>query len=220
MRMMFRLILMALCLTCLALRSPAGAEEAQPQTKSEEQWLVELRNSASYEKGLEEIRQRVDLAYDSGAIAGAKHWETVNSYYFTLARAKGCKTAMQLADGPTKECQKVAGSEPTLRGAEYQKGRDQIVALSRETLRPTRTQDVLLNIYDFGYVQGMRHGLRQHHDDLEWKQAYYKACVTRTADAQSEPVCATESKRWSAALLDRLSKQIESFGASTSKKIE
>ena len=218
--MMFRLISMVLCLTSLTLGSPVGAEEARPQAKSEEQWLTDLRNSASYKKGLEEMRQRVDLAYDLGAIAGAKHWETVHSYYFELARANGCKTAVQLADGPTEACHRPSGPEPTLRSDRYKSGREQVIAISREASHPTRAQDVLVSIYDYGYVQGMKHGMRQHHDDLEWKQAYYKACVTRTADAQAEPVCSTESKRWSTALLDRLSKQIESFGASTSKKTE
>lgn len=217
--MMFRMILTVLCLTCLALWSPAGAEEAK-QTKRDEQWLTELRNSASYKKGLEEMREKVDFAYDLGAIAGAKHWETVHSYYSELARANGCKAATQLADGPTEACHPPSGPEPTLRSAQYESGREQVIALSRETSRPTRAQDVLVNIYDYGYVQGMKHGLRQHHDDLEWKQAYYKACVTRTASAQAEPVCSSESKRWSTALLDRLSKQIESFGASASKKTE
>ncbi|HSN84740.1 MAG TPA: hypothetical protein VLS88_19320 [Polyangiales bacterium] len=209
---MSRIVLSLACLASLFFVSSSTAEEDKQEPKTEEQWLVELRNSATYKKGAESIRQRIDLAYDAGAVRGAKHWETVHAYYVDLARATGCKEGMRFADGPVKSCRKVSGPEPALRGDQYQKGRLEMVAESGEALRPNRVENVLVNIYDFGYVQGLKHGRRARNEGMEWTQRYYASCITRANEADAEPVCSKESKAWSAAILEKLHAQIEAFG--------
>ncbi|KPK16007.1 MAG: hypothetical protein AMJ62_07420 [Myxococcales bacterium SG8_38] len=210
---MSRIVFAVSCVVSLFVAPFATAEEEKQQPKTEEQWLVELRNSATYKKGAELIRQRIDFAYDAGAVRGAKHWETAHAYYVDLAGANGCKKGMELADDPVKSCRKVSGPEPALRGDRYEKGRAEISALSAEALRPARAQSVLINIYDYGYVQGLEHGLRARNESMEWTQRYYASCITRANKADAEPVCSRESKAWSAAAFEKLRAQIESFGA-------
>jgi hypothetical protein len=215
---MSRIMLMAACLASSSFALSATANEPAPkQPKTEEQWLVELRNSASYKKGLEAMHGNVDFAYDQGAVRGAKHWETVHRYYLDLATANGCKDGMRLAEGPVRSCQNVPSLAPALGGAPYEEGKKEVMNLAREALRPARAQSVLLSIFDYGYIQGMRHGLRVHNDDLEWKQAYYQACVTRANDAAAEPTCSEKAKAWSAAVLERIKKQLDHFGTAESE---
>lgn len=214
---MSRISLTLACLACLTLARSVAAEETPAEPKSEEQWLLNLRNSSSYKKGMETMHADVDLAYDHGAVAGAKHWETVHGYYLDLAVANGCKDGMQFAEGPVRSCEKVPRAKPTLRGPDYQRGQAVVTGLARDTLRPARVQSVLLSIFDYGYVQGLRHGIRAHNDDLEWKEAYYKACITRANDAEAEPMCAEKSKTWSAAVLVKIKKQVQSFGLEEGK---
>lgn len=200
--------------TLVPLPFPTSAEEA----KTDEQWLLRLRNSASYKKGLIEVRKNVEAVYDSGAVNGATHWEDIHNYYIELARATGCKKGAGDAGGPSNECPKVSKAKPELLGTDYKTGKDQVIAIARETAYPNLVRQVLLTIYDYGYVQGMKHGLRSHNDNLRWKQAYYKACVERAKDAKREPVCAEASSAWSEALLKRLGKDMESHGLPAGRK--
>ena len=184
----------------------------------DEQWLVALRHSGSYQKGMKHVREKLELSYDMGAVNGASHWETIHDYYIGLARAKGCKKGTPYADGPVKACHKMSKSEPKLLGAPYKKGRDEIVALSLESLYPGLVRKVLFVIYDYGYVQGMKHVLRKNNDDLRWTQAFYKSCFARANDAAHEPACARASKAWSEGLLNGLRRQIEAHGLPAGKK--
>ena len=198
----------------LLLPSLAGAEESADY----EQWLVALRHSGSYQKGMKHVREKIEFSYDMGAVKGASHWETIHGYYIGLARAKGCKRGTPYADGPVKACHKVSTPEPKLLGPPYNKGRDEIVALSLESLYPALVRKVLFIIYDYGYVQGMKHVLRKNNDDLRWAQSYYKSCIARANNAAQEPACARASKAWSERLLNRLRKQIEAHGLPAGKK--
>jgi hypothetical protein len=198
----------------LLLPSLAAAEEVAP----DEQWLANLRGSGTYKEGLSAVRAKIESAYDLGAVAGAVHWESIHDYYIELARAKGCKKGTPYAAGPVKACRRVSKAEPRLVGVRYKEGRKAVVALSQDTLYPALVRRVLFVIYDYGYVQGMKHSLRHHNDDLRWTQAYYKSCVNRANDAEHEPVCANASKAWSEAHLKRLRKQVESHGLPAGKK--
>jgi len=184
----------------------------------DEQWLVALRHSGSYQEGVKQVREKLELSYDMGAVNGASHWETIHDYYIELARAKGCNKGTPYADGPVKACHRVSTSEPKLLGAPYKKGRDEIVALSLESLYPHLVRKVLFVIYDYGYVQGMKHVLRKNSDDLRWAQAFYRSCVARANDAAHEPVCASASKAWSDGLLKRMRREIEAHGLPAGKK--
>jgi hypothetical protein len=198
----------------MLLPSLASAEEHV----GDEQWLVALRHSGSYQEGVKRVREKLELSYDMGAVNGASHWETIHDYYVGLARAKGCKKGTPYADGPVKACHKVSKSEPKLLGAPYKKGRDEIVALSLDSLYPDLVRKVLFVIYDYGYVQGMKHVLRKNNDDLRWAQSFYRSCVARANDAAHEPVCASASKAWSDGLLKRLRREIEAHGLPAGKK--
>ena len=203
-------------LLCAGLLVPSLAAAEEPET--EEQRLVALRNSGSYNEGMKQVREKIELTYDMGAVNGASHCDTIHGYYVEVARAKGCKKGAPYAEGPVKACHKVSKPEPKLLGAPYNKGRNAIVALSLESLYPELVRKVLFVIYDYGYVQGMKHGLRRNNDDLRWAQSYYKSCVARANDAAHEPVCASASKAWSEGLLKRLRKQIEAHGLPAGKK--
>jgi len=87
-----------------------------------------------------------------------------------------------------------------------------------ESMYPDLVRKVLFVIYDYGYVQGMKHGVRSHNDQLRWAQTYYKSCVERANDAEHEPACAEASKIWADALLEKLGKQIEAHGLPVGKK--
>jgi hypothetical protein len=212
---MMRVLLFVVC-ACFFLPLLAAADEPEHN----EEWLVELRHSGSYKKGLEQVREKIEFAYDVGAIRGASQWDAIHGYFIELARAKGCKKGAPFADGPVKECHVVSRAEPKLLGPSYKKGREEIIALSRESLYAALVRKVLFVIYDYGYVQGAKHSLRKYNDDLLWARTYYKSCVARANDAEHEPACADASKAWSEALLNRLGKQVESHGLPVGKKPE
>ncbi len=96
---MTRVLSLLLC-AWLLLPSLASAEEHA----GDEQWLVALRHSGSYQEGVKQVREKLELSYDMGAVNGASHWETIHDYYIELARAKGCKKGKRDADGPVKVC--------------------------------------------------------------------------------------------------------------------
>lgn len=210
---MARMLPFALC-AWLLVPSAAGADGRA----GDEQWLTVLRHSGSYQDGMQKVREKLELSYDMGAVNGALHWETIHEYYIDLAKAKGCKKGTPYADGPVKACRKASGPEPKLLGAPYKKGASEVAALSLESLYPELVKKVLMVIYDYGYVQGMKHVLRKNNDDLRWGQAFFKSCVARANDSEHEPVCADASKAWSDGLLKRLRKQIEAHGLPAGKK--
>jgi hypothetical protein len=210
---MRRFLLLLLCAWFL-LPSPVSAEGPA----DDEQSLASLRHSGTYQKGLKAVRDKIEFAYDLGAVRGASHWETVHNYYVGLARTKGCQKGAPFADGPVKACHKVSKAKPKVPGSPYKKGKGELATVSLESLYPELVRKVLFVIYDYGYVQGMKHGLRHHNDDIVWAQTYYKSCVARANDAEHEPVCAKASKAWSEALLDRLGKQIEAHGLPVGEK--
>ena len=208
---MARSFLLALCLV-LWLPSLAAAEEAREAPQTEEEWLKELRGSGSYREGLDKVRELVERAYDLGGIAGASHWEGVHQYYTGVARAKGCERGKPLADGPVEVCHQLAGPEPKMVGRNYKEGMADTVALAEQTAYPALVRRVLVVLYDYGYVQGMKYGLRSHNDDIRLAQTYYRACMAHASDARGEPTCANSSKKWANELLARLKKQIEAHG--------
>ena len=212
---MMRVLPLLVC-AWLLVPSLAAAEESSKDAE----WLGVLRHSGSYQRGMKQVREKIDFAYDLGAVKGALHWETIHSYYIELARAKGCKKGAPYADGPIKTCHEVSKTQPKLLGAPYEEGRTEIVTVSLETLDPGLVRQVLLVIYDYGYVHGMKHGLRKRNDDLRWVQSFYKSCVARANDAEHEPACAKSSKSWSKDLLKRLRAQVEAHGLPVGKKPE
>ena len=210
---MTRRLPLLLCV-CLLLPSLARAEEPP----AHEQELAMLRHSGSYQEGLELVREKIEFAYDAGAVNGASQWATIHSYYIELARAMGCAQGAPYEKGPLKVCHKVSRAEPMLLGAPYEKGHREVGAASLEVLYPERVKSVLLIIYDYGYVQGLKHGLRKNNDDLRWAQGFYRSCVERANDGVHEPVCASASKTWSEDLLKKLRAQIDAHGLPVGKE--
>ncbi len=210
---MARLLSLILC-AWLLLPTVAAAEDPP----SKEEVLATLRHSGSYQEGLERVREKIEYAYDAGAVNGAPHWETIHRYYIELALSKGCKKGSPYSEGPVKVCHKVSMPEPKLLGPPYEKGRQDIAAASLESLYPELVRQVLFVIYDYGYVQGLKHGLRRDNADLRWAQNYYRSCVERANDSKHEPLCADSSKAWSEGLLSKLRKQIEEHGLPAGKR--
>jgi hypothetical protein len=187
----------------------AAAEERPSGPQAEEQWLKALRGSTTYRQGLGDVRSLVEKAYDLGAIAGASHWEDMHEYYDGLARAKGCERGMPFARGPTKACHRVVAPEPALTGRDYHEGMATAVKLAEETSYPELIEEILRVLYDYGYIQGLKHGIHVRNDDIRLAQSYYRACMSRANDAKGEPACAEGSKAWAAETLEHLRKQIE-----------
>jgi hypothetical protein len=209
---MQRVIYVILC-TSLLLPSLAGAEEPPTdQAQTPEQWLKALRGSGSYREGLADVRKYVEAAFDLGAIAGASRWEDVHEYYIGLARAKGCQKGKPYSAGPVRACHRVSGPEPKMLGEEYAEGKAKTRALAKDTAYPARVEGVIVVLYDYGYVQGLKHGLRAHNDNIRWAQTYYRSCMERANDARGEEPCAESSKAWADQLLARLKKRIEAHG--------
>ena len=206
--------LTVLVFASLLLPSLAGADEAV----SEEQALAMLRHSGSYQEGMKKVREKLEHAYDIGAVVGAAQWEKLHDYYIEVARAKGCKKGVPFAEGPVQACHKVTTPEIKPLGSRYKKGRMDVIALSSESFYPELVKKVLLVIYDYGYVQGAKHVLRKHNDDLLWAQSFYRSCIARANDAAHEPTCANASKRWSQGVLRRLRDEVEAHGLPTGKE--
>jgi hypothetical protein len=205
---MNQLLPFALCL-CVLSPSAAGAEEPQEQPQTEEQWLKALRGSDTYREGRDNVSRFVDQAYDLGAIAGASHWDDMNEYYAGLARAKGCETGKPFADGPVKACHRVEGPEPKLVGRDHAEGMAKAVALAEETSYPDRIEPVLVLLYDYGYVQGLKHGIRVNNESIRLRQTYFRACMARANGGKGEPACAEGAKTWTTKLLDRVHQRVE-----------
>lgn len=190
------------------LTNVALAEEA----KTDAQWLKELRGSGTYRQGMAYVERVVEAAYDIGAIAGASHWEDVHAYYTRLARSKGCTRGSRSDGERVRACPRVSSVEPSLLGADYRDGKREVDKLALQTSYPDLLQRVLAVLYEYGYVQGMKHGMRVHDEDIRLRQTYYRACVERAQDAALEPVCAEASKAWARRLLARLNERIEAHG--------
>ncbi|MGB5701253.1 MAG: hypothetical protein WBM48_00425 [Polyangiales bacterium] len=208
---MARFLSLVLCLS-MWLPSIAAAEAGSKAPATEDEWVKALRGSGSYREGLDAVRELVERAYDLGGIAGASHWEDVHEYYSGVARAKGCQRGKPFADGPVKACHQVTGSEPGVVGPDYKDGMAKTVSLAEETLYPSLVKRVLVVLYDYGYVQGMKYGLRFHNDDIRLAQTYYRSCMARANDAKGEAPCAESSKKWADKLLARMRQQIEAHG--------
>ena len=197
------LYLLALITTTSAL---ANDLEKDPQ------WVKAVRGSGSYQAGMRNVREYIDKAYDIGALKGAAHWEDIHVYFISLARAKGCQRGKAYAEGPVKACHKVTEKEPSVTGPDYRAGLTQVTEVADDTHYPGRVRIVLTSLYDYGYVQGMKHGLRVHNDDIRLAQTYYKSCMARATSNKGEKACATGSKEWSEAQVARLKKRIEAHG--------
>jgi hypothetical protein len=193
-----------------------AAEDAE----SEKAWLLQLRGSGMYKEGLEAVHSKIDAAYDLGAIAGARRWEKIREYYIEVARSKGCKKGKPHAQGPVKACHRVSTQQPKIIGQAYKAGQAKIVAISRESLDPKTVHKILASIYDYGYVQGMKHGWRHYNDEMEWAETYYRSCITRATDSEHEPVCAKASRAWADAAIERLRKRVEAHGLPAGKKAD
>lgn len=203
---MIRILLFAVCVSL----GGASASAESPEQESDD--LLLLRKSGTYQRGLSYARELFDLAYDKGAVRGATHWKSIHEHYLGLAQAIGCKKGIPFADGPARACRKLESNEPSLLGAGYEAGKREVEQQSTQSIYPDLVRNVLLVVYDYGYVQGMRHGLRRHNADIVWGQTYYKSCLERANDAEHEPVCASASKGWSKALLERMRRELESHG--------
>ena len=197
---------------CLWLPSLAAAEEAPAEPQSEEARLKMLRGSGSYQEGLGNVRRLVEKAYDLGAIAGASHWEDMHDHYTRVALAKGCHRGKPLANDPVEACQEVRVPEPEVTGRDYTEGMAKTRTLAKQTLYPDTVERILVVLYDYGYVQGMRYGVRVHNDDIRFAQAYYRACMERASGGKGENTCAKSSKAWADSLLKRLRNQVEAHG--------
>ena len=193
----------------LATQVDAAAESTELASAA---WFRSLRGSRSYQAGLKAVQGLVERAYDSGAGASARHWQEVHEYYLSLARMKGCEEGKPHAEGPIEACHRVSGPDPDIIGLACYVAKRDAVRSARETSYPKLVLQALLVIYDYGYVQGMKHGLAISNDDVRLKQACYRACVARASGGQHEPACADASKAWADDLLDRLKRRIEAHG--------
>ena len=205
-------------LLCIWLLAPAPATAEAPTRDAD--WLAALRHSGSYKEGMEKVRAKIEFAYDRGAVIGASHFETIHGYQTELARTKGCEKGLPFADGPVQECHQVSARQPKLLGPPYEKGHAEVAALPLEPRDAALVRKVLLVIYDYGYVQGMKHGLRKHNDGLRWTQDYYRACMSRANDSEHESTCARSSKQWSNGVLKSLRKRVEAHGLPVGKEQE
>jgi len=212
---MYHLVSGLLCV-CLLFPRVARAEDTEG-AQSEASALAALRHSRSYQDGLKQVRESLERVYDMGAVRGAAWWETKHGYFLQLASAKGCAKGLPYSEGPVKACDQVPGPEPKLLGPPYEQGRKEIATLSEQSPYPELTRKIEIVIFDYGYVQGMKHGLRKNNDNLRWTQAYYKACVERANDAKHEPACASASKAWSKALLSKMLATIDAFWQDVTK---
>ncbi len=206
-------VFVLLCGTAL-FSSPARAEEERGE-ETQERWLAELRGSGTYHSGITAVRKYVDSAYDDGAIAGASHWEDIHEYYVGLARKKGCEKGITFADGPVQACHEVSGPPPKLVGTTYEKAKKATLKRADQSTYPERVRSVLEILFEYGYVQGLKHGLRKHNDEIRLPQTYYRSCMSRANSAEGEPVCAKSSKIWADAMLEKLVKRMESHGLPT-----
>ncbi len=183
----------------------ASADDGGDDTR----WAQSVRGSGTYQKGLAEVRGLVEDAYDNGALRGASHWEEVHEYYLELARLKGCERGKPHAKGPVKECIRVSTPEPELVGSYYREGMAEVQKVAEKTAYPDVVRRILVVLYDFGYLQGLKHGVRVHNEDVRLAQTYYRSCMERANDAGGERSCAQGSKQWADALLRSIKKRIE-----------
>lgn len=210
--------LAALCVafTLAASAATTAVADSSPRTSAERQsdeaWLAKVRGSGSYREGMAKVDELISAAYDLGAIAGASHWEDIHEYYISLARAKGCQEGTPFATGPVKACHRVSGPEPKVVAKDYANGKRRTLALTEGMIYADLVKRVLLVLYDYGYVQGLKHGLRVHNDEMRLTQTYYRSCMARANDAKGESSCAKSSKSWSNALLTRLRDSVEAHG--------
>lgn len=205
--------LLTVCVVALFSTSTAFAENFQ----TNEDWVKSVRGSGSYREGLTKVRDLIDRAYDIGALEGAKHWEEMRTYYISLARNKGCERGKPYAEGPVKACHQVTENPPSIMGSDYRAGATEVADIANETLYPDLVERVLKSLYDYGYVQGMKHGIRANNDSIRFKQTFYRACVARATSTKGEEACATSSRKWSDALIARVRKELESHGLPAGK---
>ena len=199
-------LLLGSCMVVIAVPSQADDRD------TDEDWAKAVRGSGSYQEGLRKVRNLIDQAYDIGALKGAAYYDEIHEYLLVLARAKGCQRGMPYAEGPVKACSKVSGKEPPVTGPGYRDGMGEVSALADQTLYPDLVRRLLKSLYDYGYVQGMKHGVRAYNDDIRIAQAYYRSCMVRANNEKGERACAEGSKTWSAALVDRWRKRIDAHG--------
>ena len=184
----------------------------------DQSWVKAVRGSGTYQKGLANVRGLVEDAYDKGALRGASHWEVVQEYYLELARMKGCERGKPHAEGPVKECRRVIQPEPELIGIDYREGMAEVEEAAEKTAHPEVVERIVVVLYDYGYLQGLKHGVRVHNEEIRLAQAYYRSCMERANDSGGESACAQGSKEWSDAVLTRIKKRIEAHGRAAAQK--
>ncbi len=158
------------------------------------------------------VSRLIEAAYDEGAIAGASHWDDLREYYLSLAREKGCQQGLPYSEGPTKTCHRAEGEKPAMTGRVYDERLAKVAKLADETSHPSAVRRVLVVLFDYGYVQGLKHGVRSRQDAIRWKQAFYRSCMTRANDAKGETPCANGSKEWTDRTLGEIENRIEMHG--------
>lgn len=198
------------CLLAVGLVLPGSARAEE--RKSDDAWLKELRASGAYRQGRDYVSKVVDQAYDIGAVAGASHWEDVHAYYTRLARSQGCEKGSSSDSGHVRACPRVSSTRPKLTGVAYAEGLRDAEKLALDKRHGELLRRVLALLYDYGYVQGLKHGLLVHNDDIRLTQEYYRACIERARLAAMEPMCAEAAKAWSRTLLAGLNGRIEAHG--------
>jgi len=201
------------CVTALLPALGASAESYE----TDEEWVKAVRGSGSYREGLRKVQDLMDRAYDIGALKGAAHWEGIHEYFISLARKKGCEEGKRHSAGPVETCNEVPKKEPPITAGGYREGLEEVGRIAADTLYPDLVRQVLKPLYDYGYVQGMKHGVRVYNDDIRLTQSYFKACISRASHENGERACAEGSKKWSDAQIERLRERIEAHGLPAGK---
>lgn len=175
--------------------------------EEEEQWLVELRNSGTYKKGIDHAVDVIERAYDIGAVGGASQWMLIHEYHRQAATAKGCRTGAKLAAKSASTCPKLGGSKPGVVSKDLNADKKRALEPAATALRPELVRRVLTTVHSYGYANGLEYGWRKNDGDVAWTGRYYKACMEFADDANIEKQCANAADQWAATEIARLKKQ-------------
>lgn len=177
----------------------AGAAE-----ETQEQWLVELRNSGTYKKGLDRAVDVIEHAFDIGAVGGASQWRTIHEYYREAATSKGCKAGAKFVGTSPYDCPKLTGKQPGVLSPDYAADRARALEPAENAARPDLVRRVLTSVYQYGYAHGLEYGWRKNDGDVAWTGRYYKACMEYAAESNIEKQCAKAADTWAGSEIERL----------------